>query len=128
MRTKLFVIRKKDTDQYWNHSSEHGTGWNPGHPKQAFSPSELTEELNILINNDCPDFEIMELSLEKRVYITEISASIAKAIFECGTEYSQPITRIQFMSGKWPDHEKPQGGLNQEALRAVISIALDKIL
>lgn len=62
MSTRLFVIRKRGTDQFWNGSGEHGSGWNPGHPKQAFSPSELTKQIRLLIDRDWfADCEILEL-------------------------------------------------------------------
>lgn len=50
MKTKLFIIKKSNEESYWNCSSEHGTGWNPHYPKQAFSPSELTKTLRLLID------------------------------------------------------------------------------
>lgn len=44
----LFVIEQSRTDKervFWNCSTEHGCGWNPGHPKQAFTKSELSREI-----------------------------------------------------------------------------------
>lgn len=59
--TNLFVIERRDVTSmesyYWSCCPEHGTGWNPGTPKQAFSPSELTKTLRQLIDegwwSDC---------------------------------------------------------------------------
>lgn len=64
MKTRLFVIRKRGTDQYWNCSIEHGSGWNCGNPKQSFSPNELTKTLRLLIDENwfC-SIEILELKL-----------------------------------------------------------------
>ena len=45
----LFVIRKRDAQQYWLCSSEHGSGWNDKQPKQTFSKSELAKEVFRLI-------------------------------------------------------------------------------
>ena len=62
MKTKLFVIRQLGRDLYWNNSAEHGCGWNPGNPKQSFSPSELTKQIRSLIDNEWfTDCEILEL-------------------------------------------------------------------
>lgn len=49
----LFVIERVGVGnerQYWACSSEHGSGWHPGYPKQAFSRSELTKEIRRLID------------------------------------------------------------------------------
>src|ERR1700733_2758795 len=55
----LFVIEqlRSDNDRhFWNCSSEHGCGWNPHHPKQAFSKSELSREIFQMIDRGlfCP--------------------------------------------------------------------------
>lgn len=65
MKTRLFVIKKIGTNQFWNCSHNHGTGWwNSGHPKQAFSPSELTKEIRVMIDNDWfADCEILVLQV-----------------------------------------------------------------
>jgi hypothetical protein len=60
--------------------------------------------------------------------IDRLAKSIAEAIFTCGNEFESPTTRLQFMSGEWPDHERPQGGLSKEALEHVIYNALDELL
>jgi hypothetical protein len=66
MNTRLFVIRKQGSNQYYACSSEHGCGWNPGHPKQAFSPSELTAQLRVMIDNDwLENVEILQLHLRE---------------------------------------------------------------
>ncbi len=44
----LFIIKKLNAEQYWSCSTEHGTGWNPNEPKQAFSKSELVHEIHRL--------------------------------------------------------------------------------
>jgi hypothetical protein len=64
MRSRLFVIKKRGQNQYWNNSSEHGCGWNDRHPKQSFSPSELTKSLRLLIDQGWfVECEIIELRL-----------------------------------------------------------------
>lgn len=66
MKTKLFIIKQKDRELYWNHSAEHGTGWNPNTPKQSFSPSELTKEIRMMIDNNWfTNCEILEMWLEE---------------------------------------------------------------
>ena len=37
------------------------------------------------------------------------------------------ITRIQLMSGEWPDNEKDQGGFNMEALQRYFTNLLNKL-
>lgn len=49
---------------------------------------------------------------------------LARAVFECGSEPNAVITRIQFMSGRWPDNEKERGGLCEQALVGVLADAL----
>lgn len=77
IKTRLFVIRKRKTDQFWNSSTEHGTGWNDGYPKQAFSPSELTEQIRLLVDNDwLTGCEILELSIaeeKSKIPTTEVT-------------------------------------------------------
>ena len=68
MRSRLFVIKKRGQNQYWNNSSEHGCGWNDRHPKQSFSPSELTKSLRLLIDQGWfVECEIIELQLPATV-------------------------------------------------------------
>jgi hypothetical protein len=65
-RTRLFIIERRSGDElvYWNCSGEHGSGWNPHYPKQAFSPSELTKTLRLLIDEGWfADCTIRELCL-----------------------------------------------------------------
>lgn len=59
---RLYVIKQKGRDLFWACSSEHGTGWHPGHPKQSFSPSELVKEVRRLIDEQWfVDLEVLEL-------------------------------------------------------------------
>jgi hypothetical protein len=68
MRSRLFVIKKRGQNQYWNNSSEHGCGWNDRYPKQSFSPSELTKGLRLLIDQGWfVECEIIELRLPATV-------------------------------------------------------------
>lgn len=49
----LFVIEQVRSDSerfFWNCSTEHGCGWHSGHPKQAFSKSELSREIFEMID------------------------------------------------------------------------------
>jgi len=60
----LFVIRQSDRELYWNCSTEHGCGWNPQPPKQAFSKSELAREiLRLIEGGDLSSIEIIQLRL-----------------------------------------------------------------
>ncbi len=62
--SKLFVIKQRHRELYWCCSSEHGSGWNPGNPKQSFSPSELTRELRRFIDDGIwTDVEVLQLDL-----------------------------------------------------------------
>lgn len=47
----LFVIERRTDDAllYWSNSPEHGCGWNPHQPKQAWSKSEVIAELRLMI-------------------------------------------------------------------------------
>ncbi len=64
MRSRLFVIKRRGQNQYWNNSAEHGCGWNDSHPKQSFSPSELTAQIRLLIDQGrFVQCEIIELQL-----------------------------------------------------------------
>ena len=64
MRSRLFVIKKRGQNQYWCNSCQHGCGWYDRLPKQSFSPSELTAQLRLLIDEgwflEC---EVIELQL-----------------------------------------------------------------
>jgi hypothetical protein len=64
MDARLFVIKQRGRDQFWNCSAEHGAGWNDRHPKQSFSPSELTKEIRRMIDDKtfC-DVEILQLAI-----------------------------------------------------------------
>lgn len=57
----LFVIRKRDQEQYWCCSSEHGSGWSDGTPKQSFSPSELATQIGLLAREFWNDVTIIRL-------------------------------------------------------------------
>lgn len=57
----LFVIRKRHQEQYWNCSSEHGSGWNDRHPKQSFSPSELATQVGHLARENWCDIVVIQL-------------------------------------------------------------------
>jgi hypothetical protein len=62
MTTKLFIIKQRGRDLYWNCSAEHGSGWADGNPKQSFSPSELMKEIRRLIDEKWfTDIEVLEL-------------------------------------------------------------------
>jgi len=55
----LFVIQMVRSDgnrHFWTCSTTHGCGWNPDHPKQAFSKSELSREIFQMIDRGrfCP--------------------------------------------------------------------------
>ena len=65
MEAGLYVIKKSSCEQYWMCSSVHGTGWNPHHPKQAFSKSELAKEVRRLVDNGLGKqrLEIIELAI-----------------------------------------------------------------
>lgn len=64
MSTKLFIIKQRGRNQFWNCSAEHGSGWSDGHPKQSFSPSELVKEICRLIDEKWfTDIEVCELRL-----------------------------------------------------------------
>lgn len=60
-RIPLFVIRKLDQEQYWTCSSEHGSGWHPGNPRQSFSPSELATQVGLLAREFWNDIVIIQL-------------------------------------------------------------------
>lgn len=55
-----------------------------------------------------------------------LATYLALAIFAAGDEGNRKVTRIAFKTGKWPDGEKDQGGLNCIALAGVIQQALDR--
>lgn len=52
---------------------------------------------------------------------------IARYIMKLGDEPNSPAQRIQFMGGKWPEHEIAQGGLNEEALARQIADAIKSL-
>lgn len=69
MKTSLFVIERYNGNGeflYWTCSSEHGSGWNPRYPKQAWSRSELANEIRLMIERGTfTDCTIRELSLAR---------------------------------------------------------------
>lgn len=56
----------------------------------------------------------------------ELSALIARHIFEIGDAPVDKVKRIEFKGGKWPDHETRLGGLDERALTRVIIEALNE--
>lgn len=54
-----------------------------------------------------------------------LAKKIAKDIFEAGSG-PEPVGRIQFMGGKYPDNEKPQGGFCFDALVGCIEKSLHR--
>jgi hypothetical protein len=59
----LYVIRDASSGYFWNCSTEHGTGWNEGTPKQAFSPSEVGNELRRVLDYGSRRVEVVQLAL-----------------------------------------------------------------
>jgi hypothetical protein len=59
----LYVIRDANSGYFWNCSTEHGTGWNEGTPKQSFSPSEVTAEVRRVLGYGSRRIEIVQLAL-----------------------------------------------------------------
>ena len=55
----------------------------------------------------------------------ELADYLAHAIFASGNEPHDRVQRIQFMGGKYPDHETKLGGYCREALRDCIQRAID---
>ena len=55
----------------------------------------------------------------------ELADYLAHAIFAAGNEPHDRVQRIQFMGGKYPDHETKMGGYCREALRDCIQRAID---
>ncbi len=59
---RLYIIKQRGRDSFWGNSSEHGCGWHPDYPKQAFSKSELAKEIQSMIAGGYfVDCEILEL-------------------------------------------------------------------
>lgn len=66
VRCRMFAIRLRGRQLYWTCSSEHGSGWHPRYPKQAFSKSELAQQIMQMIEHRTfTDCEIVELSMPK---------------------------------------------------------------
>ena len=56
----------------------------------------------------------------------QLANKIANGIMAVGTIRNVKATRIQFMSGKWPDNEKSLGGLCEKALAQIIHGVLEQ--
>jgi hypothetical protein len=57
----------------------------------------------------------------------DLAAKIARAIFKMGDDLGNtPCQRIAFKGGTYPDDERDQGGLCEEALARCIRSALSK--
>lgn len=57
--------------------------------------------------------------------IKGLAELIARDIFHSGDEPGSATQRIQFMGGKYPDNELPQGGLCELALAKLIEESID---
>ena len=62
------------------------------------------------------------------VKLTQVGIRLAKDLLAVGDEFHSPAHRIQFMGGKYPDNEKNQGGLCEEALAAFFTTKLKEYL
>ena len=51
---------------------------------------------------------------------TWMAQKIAQAIMRVGDEPGSPCKRIQFKGGEWPDNERNQGGLCEDALFRIV--------
>lgn len=60
--------------------------------------------------------------------INAAAAQIAKDVFEIGSVGRSPAKRMQFLGGRYPDDEKPQGGVCETALAELIKTSLKKQL
>jgi len=58
----------------------------------------------------------------------KLSELIARDIFVIGDEKDSPTQRLRFMGGEYPDNEKNQGGLCEQALAKAIEKSLKKNL
>lgn len=61
------------------------------------------------------------------VDITRIAEHLTTAIFDCCSEDNCPVTRIQFISGQYPNKEQTQGGANRKAFELLITESLIKL-
>jgi len=85
----------------------------------------------ILLDDDCN--QIAQACDESRIAagtrnveeIVDLADYLAHAIFAQGNECHDRVQRIQFMGGKYPDHETKLGGYCREALRDCIKRAID---
>jgi len=92
--SRLFVIKKRYQDQFWCCSTEHGSGWSEGHPKQSFSPSEVTKEIRRLIDSHWNDVILIELKLEKDHDVKCNSTSMPMEMSQSCVQYN-PGTRAR---------------------------------
>ena len=58
--------------------------------------------------------------------LRKLAEILARDIFATGEFRDIKITRLQFMSGKWPDNEKTQGGVCEKALVNIIYKSLKR--
>lgn len=49
-----------------------------------------------------------------------LALALATGIFNCDSQQGRPTTRLQFMSGQWPNNERAEGGLCFVALVSVM--------
>jgi len=60
--------------------------------------------------------------------VKSLAEAVAKDIFELGREPNSPCHRIEFIGGKYPDAEKPQGGMCEASFAHVIETSIRKRL
>lgn len=58
---------------------------------------------------------------------TDLARLLARRLFMAGDEPGQPATRMQYMSGTWPDKERPQGGMCEMAVMSLFKTVLDEV-
>lgn len=56
----------------------------------------------------------------------ELAELLARRLFECGSSQRQ-TKRLALKSGEWPDNERDEGGMCEEAVVAVFLTALDDV-
>lgn len=47
---------------------------------------------------------------------SELASILAREIFKLGDEPNSPCQRLEFKGGEWPDNEREQGGICEQAL------------
>lgn len=60
--------------------------------------------------------------------VKSLAEAVAKDIFELGRERDSQCNRIEFKGGKYPDAEKPQGGMCEVALSREIETSIRNCL